>query len=126
MIKKIPSEKGARTPARKRIAKTVSSLPLDQDVQPALETAPLALDYPQARETIVSRHYTQRQTAWESAPSVEVSIDGAAWQPCRFSVGHWWYDWANYDSGKHALRVRAMGPTGRKTIAKRICRVELI
>lgn len=116
MIKKI---------ARKRSAKIAPPLPLDQDVQPAIETAPLALDYPQAREKIVSRHYTLRLTAYESAASVEVSINEGQWQPCRFSVGHWWYDWADYGSGKHTLRARATGPNGQEVLAKRVCRVAL-
>ena len=124
----IEIEKPAKkAPARKRVAKAPAAAaqpPLDQDVQPAAQ-APISLDYPQAGETITASHYTLRLTVPEGAAYVEVSIDDSAWQPCRFSVGHWWYDWADYASGRHTLRARAMGQDGVEASVKRVSKAAL-
>lgn len=118
MPRKTPVKKSPLAPAepagemkkpvvRKRAVRAAPAKPIDQDVQlPAAQTR-LVLDYPQAAETVLSRQYTLRLSAPEGAPSVEVSIDGGEWRPCRFAVGHWWYDWENYTEGSHQLRARA-------------------
>jgi hypothetical protein len=95
-----------KAPARKRAPKKA---PVDQDVQQA---GGLTLDYPQAGEEVISAEYTLRLTAPEGTPAVEVSIDDSEWRPCRFAVGHWWFDWSAYAAGKHTLRARASGPGG--------------
>lgn len=62
------------------------------------KTKAIQLDYPQLGETVVSPQYTFRIGA-EGAPAVEISINDGPWQPCRESVGFWWYDWRPDASG---------------------------
>jgi hypothetical protein len=93
-----------KAPAKKRVAKTAAPI-LNQDVK---QTCAASIDYPQAGEIIVSPQYTLRITAPEGL-AVEVSIDDGAWQPCRYSVGHWWFDWSNYPAGRHTVCARVSG-----------------
>ncbi len=65
------------------------------------------MDYPKETEVITSPFYTLRFSASNETHSVEVSIDGGPWQPCRQAAGHFWFDWANYMSGRHEIEVRA-------------------
>lgn len=108
--------------ARKRAAKTTR--PLDQDVQPAQTF--LMLDFPQPDETVVSPTYTLRFTVPENTPYVEVSVNDGAWQPCRFAVGHWWFDWADYSAGKHTVRARTTTFDGQEALVERTVRVAFI
>lgn len=63
------------------------------------------IDYPLEGEIVVSHHYAIRVGA-SSAESVEVSIDGKAWQACRPAAGYWWFDWSGYNSGPHNVSAR--------------------
>lgn len=91
--------------------------------QPSAEGTPAPLkpavtcDYPQPGQAISSAEYTLRFSTSFETPSVEVSIDGGAWQPCREAVGHWWFDWSGYAGGEHALAYRAQLPGGGFTPA---------
>ena len=118
-----PLKPAKKAPARKRAVKAPAAAaaverPLDQDVKPQTQPA-IALDYPQKGEAVMSDHYTLRLTVPEGAAFVEVSIDDGAWQPCRFSVGHWWYDWSGYEAGRHTLRARTLGADGLEASVKR-------
>jgi hypothetical protein len=73
-----------------------------------LKTVKANIDYPQEEETIVSPHYTFRIKAPLNAEKVEVCIDGAPWQLCRYSSGFWWYDWADYATGEHEVVARIL------------------
>lgn len=66
----------------------------------------VAIDYPRANETIKSDKYTFRVEAMEGATNVEVSIDDAAFEPCRRDGNSWWYDWSCYGSGDHEMTAR--------------------
>lgn len=66
------------------------------------------IDYPQEEETITSPHYTFRIKAPLNAEKVEVCIDGAPWQLCRYSSGFWWHDWSEYSSGEHEVVARIL------------------
>ena len=88
------------------------------------ETDLVEIDFPGPRETIVSTHYAIRVKA-SKASQVDVSIDGGLWQPCRFSVGYWWFDWSNIGAGAHEIRARARRNPGgcfesapRRVVAK--------
>lgn len=72
------------------------------------------IDYPQEDEVITSQHYTFRISAPISALKVDVSIDGGNWQPCRKSMGYWWFDWDNYKSKKYAMHARLHANYGTK------------
>ena len=132
MPRKTPLKKSPLAPAepagelkkpvvRKRAARAVApAQPVDQDVQLPASATRLVLYYPQAAETVVSRQYTLRFSAPEGAPAVEVSIDGGEWRPCRFAVGHWWYDWENYTEGSHQLRARASTDGGELTVERSV------
>lgn len=72
------------------------------------KTVKASIDYPQEDETISSPHYTLRIKAPLNAEKVEICIDGAPWQLCRYSSGHWWYDWSGYFSGDHEVVARIL------------------
>ena len=78
---------------------------------PALEVRP-TIDFPKQNEKIASRHYGMRVTA-PAADEADVSINQGPWQPCRESVGHWWFDWTGFDAGEHEVIVRARMKGGR-------------
>jgi hypothetical protein len=75
--------------------------------KPATKT--IAIDYPQRNERVTSASYTFRITAPadpQRGERVEVSIDDSAFLPCRFSAGHWWYDWTGYAPREHQVVAR--------------------
>lgn len=81
--------------------------------------ARIAVEYPQEGEIITSPSYTFRIAA--SAPRVEIAIDGGGWSPCRRSDDYWWFDWSDYDPGRHQAVVRGAPPAEQDQPA-RICR----
>jgi len=78
----------------------------------AVERRTLEIDYPAKNEVVNSLNYTFRISAPEDAAAVEVSVDRGAWQLCRESCGHWWYDWSGFKPGTHSLSARAVEQTG--------------
>ncbi|OGR44335.1 MAG: hypothetical protein A2X35_02605 [Elusimicrobia bacterium GWA2_61_42] len=76
------------------------------------------LDHPQRGEKITSPQYTFRVGATGDIERVEISIDHGAWQPCRYSVGYWWYDWAGYTDGRYQAETRARTKDGRLLTAE--------
>jgi len=74
----------------------------------------LSVDFPRQGERITSPTYAVRVTAPADARVVEVSLDQGPWQPCRDSVGHWWYDWADYSSGEHEVIARIITRGGER------------
>ena len=79
----------------------------------------ISVEYPQEGELITSSSYTFRIDG--SAPRVEIAIDGGDWRPCRRSDDYWWFDWSDYDSGRHQAIVRSAQRTGLE-FATRTCR----
>lgn len=73
----------------------------------------IGIDYPQQDEVISSPQYSIRISAPKNATAVELAIDQDVWQPCRESVGFWWFDWAGYEPGEHELIARYKGPDGK-------------
>lgn len=65
----------------------------------------VGVDYPQVGEILTSPHYAIRLST-SATEGVEISIDGKDWQPCRESVGFWWYDWSGYGAGAHTVVAR--------------------
>jgi hypothetical protein len=80
-------------------------------------TTSLSVDYPLEGEIVASAAYTVRITAG-TPQSVEVSLDGEGWLPCRESVGHWWYDLSGYRAGVHTLDARMKNAAGKTVKAK--------
>jgi hypothetical protein len=78
---------------------------------PTLDVRP-TLDYPKQAERIAQGHYGMRVTS-PDADEVDVSINQGPWLSCRASVGHWWYDWRNFDAGEHEVIARARAKGGR-------------
>lgn len=78
----------------------------------------VVIDYPTNMETITSRYYSIRIGA-SPCDRVEISIDDQPWQPCRHSVGYWWYDWMNYTRGTHQIIARIFTRNGEYLISKR-------
>jgi hypothetical protein len=84
------------------------------------------MDYPKESEVLNSSNYTLRFTASDETRSVEVSIDGGPWQECRKANGHFWFDWANYMSGRHEIVARARLFNGSiEEAGGRLIRVEI-
>lgn len=77
----------------------------------------LIIDYPLEREIISNSVYTFRLSALKPQ-SVEVSLDGKEWRPCRESVGFWWYDWAGYQGGTYTLLARMTDRNGKAVKSK--------
>lgn len=78
----------------------------------AVKAKAVAIDYPQVQEAIRHPEYSLRLTTVPEAASVEVSIDGGDWRPCREAVGHWWYDWSGFSNGRHELMARVRKTDG--------------
>ena len=93
---KAPAPKAKRAAAPKASAKSSS----------------IVIDYPLEGEIVTSANYTMRLSAL-TPRSVEVSLDGKEWRPCRESVGYWWYDWSGYASGPYSLHARMTDASGR-------------
>ena len=79
----------------------------------------IAVEYPQEGEIITSSSYTFRIDG--NAARVEIAIDGGDWRSCRRSDDFWWFDWSDYDSGRHQAMVRVAPPAGQESAA-RTCR----
>ena len=71
----------------------------------------VVIDYPEAQEVVRPGHYSIRLTA-SGAEQAQVRFDGAEWQDCRESLGHFWYDWAP-QAGRGCLQARARAGKGR-------------
>jgi hypothetical protein len=84
---------------------------------PAAVKTSLIIDYPLEREIVASPVYTFRLSALEPR-SVEVSLDGSEWRPCRESVGYWWYDWSGYQGGTYTLEARMTDRNGKTVKSK--------
>ena len=65
------------------------------------------LDHPQQGEKITAPHYTFRIGTSGDIARVEISINKGPWQPCRNSVGYWWYDWSGYMGGRYQAVAKA-------------------
>lgn len=65
----------------------------------------VGLDFPQVGEILTSAHYAIRIST-SATEGVHISIDGKEWQPCRESVGFWWYDWSGFSAGVHTVVAR--------------------
>lgn len=82
-------------------------------------------DHPQQGEKITAPHYTFRVGAIGEIERVELSINNGPWQPCRNSVGYWWYDWADYAAGKYQAAVRAQTKDGQ-TFTSEPCKFQVV
>jgi hypothetical protein len=69
------------------------------------------IDHPQDGDLVSGLVYTVRIGA-SSNGTVELSIDGGDWQPCRFAAGYWWFDWGWYTPGSHSLCARLRDDAG--------------
>lgn len=76
------------------------------------------IDHPKNLENITSWHYGIRIGATK-ANGVDISIDDQPWQPCRHSVGYWWYDWCDFAPGMHQLVARLNKDNGEYLLSKR-------
>ena len=79
-----------------------------------LKLAPptVRIEFPRDGETITHPSYSFQIETDAETPSVDVSIDQGDWQPCRQSLGLWWFDWSDYDTGEHEAVARTRKPDG--------------
>jgi hypothetical protein len=78
----------------------------------------VVVDYPKNLETVTARQYCVRIGA-SDCTGMDISINDQPWQPCRHSVGYWWFDWNNYQPGTHQLVARMHKRNGEYLISKR-------
>lgn len=71
-----------------------------------VEQTDVWVEYPKQNEVIGKPTYTIQVAAVPEAMRVDVCIDQGDWQPCRESLGLWWFDWADYDAGEHEVVAR--------------------
>lgn len=109
------SEKSPLSPEAVLAGSSLAPKPAREPKAPKAVKAPKAktakapavlLDYPQAGESVQPGHYAIRVAAKDGA-TVEVSIDGSAWVPCRSAVGYFWFDWEPSLPGTHTILARA-------------------
>jgi len=86
-----------------------------QKIGPVVKTDEVraVLDHPQQGEKITAPRYTFRIGAVGAIERVEISLNEGPWQPCRHSVGYWWYDWADYAAGRYNAVVKAQTKDGQ-------------
>lgn len=83
----------------------------------------VSVDYPQEGEKIMPGHYAVRVSAVPGA-QVEISVDGGPDQPCRPSVGYYWFDWSPTQPGRVTFSARYRIGKGRwKKSEPRSCTV---
>ncbi|MBI4218427.1 MAG: hypothetical protein HY610_04860 [Elusimicrobia bacterium] len=73
----------------------------------------LIIDYPKEGETLAAGHYAIRIASSSTAETVEISIDGGLWQPCRQGAGYFWYDWKLIPAGAHKCAARQKLANGK-------------
>ena len=83
----------------------------------AAKSPAVLLDYPQAGEAVRPGHYAVRIAA-KPEVAVEVSVDGAPWQPCRAAVGYYWFDWTPTAPGEHTLVARSKNGGPRYSVSE--------
>lgn len=83
----------------------------------------VVVDHPVDGEQLFPGHYAVRIAA-EPEKVVEVSINGEEWQPCRASVGYYWYDWQAQGSGEVSIVARSRNGSGRPKLSMiRNCKI---
>lgn len=84
---------------------------------------PIEIEYPVEGERIAPGHYAVRIVAPPNA-QVRLSINNGSWETCRFSVGHYWYDWHPGRPGTYKMTARSrVGNSAWKTSKERSCSV---
>lgn len=92
-------------------------------IQTALKE--VGIDFPHPGETIAPGTYSFRIAAPSDAKEVRISIDDEAWQSCRRSDGHWWFDWNNQAAGDHVAVSRVIENDGSILVTQpRLFRVQ--
>jgi len=79
-----------------------------------LKSAPVTVRvvFPRDGEMITQPSYSLQISAPGEIAGADVRIDQGDWQPCRQSLGLWWFDWSGYDSGEHEVVARMRKPDG--------------
>ena len=76
-------------------------------------TSYVVIDYPVENELITHPSYAIR-VGTSGNGVVEMSIDGGEWTYCRYALGFWWFDWANYPAGSHRIVARLRDNDGKE------------
>jgi hypothetical protein len=85
--------------------------------------AEILIDYPMEGEQVHEGSYAIRISTEPNA-EVEISINNGEWQPCRESLGYWWFDWQPLVGARCKLVARSRVGKGRwKKSAPRSCQI---
>ena len=79
-----------KSKASSAAATTQKAIPLAKD---------LYIDYPASNDSIYCGHYCFRLGSPSNISWLKISINGGAWQDCRYANGYWWFDWWNFTTG---------------------------
>ena len=102
-----------RSAARRSAAEPVEIIFKDQPNPHQTPQPPyILIDHPQQNERLRGSVYVVRLGVG-GAETVEISIDGEPWRPCRLTSGYWWFDWSGIRLGKHTLTARMRTFDGR-------------
>lgn len=77
----------------------------------------VVIDHPANGETITSDYYCVRLGA-SPCERAEICINDKNWMPCRYAVGYWWFDWANFAPGSYKIKARMINSKGKPRISK--------
>jgi len=65
----------------------------------------IGIDYPQPNEVVNGTHYAVRISA-PQCDSVDLTLDGQKWLPCRNEAGYWWFDLCDLPAGSVRIIAR--------------------
>lgn len=75
------------------------------------------IDYPKNGENIKTGHYSFRIGS-SPCERVEICLNKKDWLPCRYSVGYWWFDWANFMPGIYKIKARSFDGKGKPKVSR--------
>lgn len=96
-LRKVVSSTRRTAVSKTKTNKTATAASSGQKAIPLAKD--LYIDYPNNNEKIYCGHYCFRLGSPSNISWLKISINGGAWQDCRFANGYWWFDWWNFTTG---------------------------
>ena len=96
-LRKVVSSTRRTAVSKTKTNKTITAASSSQKAIPLAKD--LYIDYPKNNEKVYCGHYCFRLGSPSNISWLKISINGGAWQDCRFANGYWWFDWWNFPTG---------------------------